>query len=305
MFGNFAAQAGVISTNKSGSPNFINPKLTWDFKDVLVMDFRPPGVQNLNDRPRINIWRSSDGNPDFNFLIYASGGKRILSPAPTGILIEPWGDRSTGSYEFPTVSISDNETVIAGIDLFTFPWATPIMIEPPLNQWVTGFSNIDELKYQYQFNVGETNPNFNIILDYKPNCKPVNIPVCQSNQFLAYIGRNFNDCPIFQCVNTNTFIERGSLYNSNTWVGGPGLAYGSWVFNSGLGSFRSISNPIQNGRQSIANPAFFMVGNSGSQISSHTGTFLFNTRLDKSGQFISLDANLVISIFVTSSFSSS
>lgn len=290
MFGNFAAQAGVIS-NSANSPNLITANLTWDFKDVIVMDFRPPGTQNLNDRPRINMWRSIDGNPDFNFLIYASGGKQLLSPAPTGILIEPWGDRRTGSYKFPIVSISDNQTILAGIDLFTFPWAEPIIIEPPLNQWITGLSNIDELQYQYKFKVGETNPQINIVLDYKSICKPINIPNCGLNQNLVYIGRNINNCPIFQCIDTNTFIEMGSLYNSNTWITGPGISFGNWFFNSGAGSSRNISNSTQNGRQSIGNQSFFIVGNTGNINNGHTGIFVLNSPMKSSGQFISLDVN--------------
>jgi len=111
MYGNFTAQAGIISSNIISSPNIIKSTLTWDFNNVLVMDFNPYGNQNINDRPRINVWRDVNGTPDFNYLIYASGGKNVLSPAPSGKLIQPWGDRDTGIYKFPDIGL-DNSLLI-------------------------------------------------------------------------------------------------------------------------------------------------------------------------------------------------
>jgi hypothetical protein len=116
MFGNFSAQAGVIANNLNFSPNLVTPKLIWDFNNVLVFDFLPFREGNLNDRPRINVWRDAGGEPDFNYLIYVSGGRDVLSPAPTGKLIQPWGDRRTGEYIFPTTSITYLKQKFSGIN---------------------------------------------------------------------------------------------------------------------------------------------------------------------------------------------
>lgn len=292
MFGNFSAQAGVIASIQSLSPNIITPTVNWNFNDVLVMDFNPPGVENVNDRPRINIWRDVDGVPDYNYLKYVSGGKTVLSPAPTGKLIQPWGDRNTGTVTFPTTSILQNQITV-GIDLFTHNFALPINISPPANQWIVNTTGVTgEIQYQYRFVVGPKNPVVNISLDYTQSCKPINIPNCPSNQVLVFVGTGaINGCPIFICEDPTLFIEQGSLYNNNTWINGPGIEFGTWNFNSGLNSIRNISNSNQHpGRQSIGNQSFFMVGPSGALSSSHIGLLSLNNKLS-SGQSLSIDAN--------------
>lgn len=292
MFVNYAAHAGVVASNASTSPNIITPTLTWDFNDVLVMDFNPPGVENINDRPRINIWRDVNGEPDFNYLKYISGGKDVLSPAPTGEIVQIWGDRRTGSITFPTTSIGENIT--AGIDLFTHPFATPVNITPPLNEWTVDSTSVSgEIKYQYIFKTGEKYPEVNIELDYDPSCLPINIPTCGSEDFIAYSGTGIGGCPIFGCVDSALFIgyESGSLYNNETWINGANSGgFGSWTFYSGGGSFRTISGSTQNGRSGIGSEAFYMVGNSGNIGIGHTGTFIFTNNFS-SGQSISVDVN--------------
>jgi hypothetical protein len=294
MFGNFTAQAGVIANNLNSSINVISPTVIWDFNNVLVMDYAPYGNENINDRPRINLWRNVNGLSDNNLLVYVSGGMDILSPAPTGNIISIWGDRRTGQVKFLPFSISSDGTdeISAGIDLFTHTFAKPINISPPINEWVIESGIIpNEIKYQYKFKTGETNPIINIELDYNSNCLPINIPSCQQNQSLAYLGTNPSNCPEFFCIDNFSSLERASLYNTNTWVTGSGLAgFGYWLFSSGSGSFRNISNSNQNGRLNIGNEAFFIVGNSGSQITAHQVNFILNEPL-KTGEALYTDVN--------------
>lgn len=208
MFGDYAAHAGIIANNAS-SPNVITPSLTWNFNDVLVMDFSPPGSQNINDRPRINIWRDIYGTPDFTYLKYASGGRYVLSPAPSGYILEPWGDRRTGSITFPTTSIGDG--IVVGVDLFTHPFATPVNLVPPLNQWtVDSVSVSGEIKYQYIFPTGNKFPQVNIELAYKPSCVPVTLPNCTIEEVTTYLGTGTNGCPIFGCAPPTTYDPTGN-----------------------------------------------------------------------------------------------
>jgi hypothetical protein len=209
MYGNFAAHAGVIANNASISPNVITPTLTWNFNDVLVMDFSPPGTQNLNDRPRINIWRDINGTPDLSYLKFISGGRDMLSPAPSGIIYQPWGDRRTGTITFPTTSI--DQGIIVGIDLFTHPFATPINLSPPLNEWIIDSTGVSgEIKYQYRFKTGVKFPQVNIELAYNPSCLPINIPSCNLEQIIAYSGTGVNGCPRFGCADPTTYDPTGN-----------------------------------------------------------------------------------------------
>ena len=296
MFGNFAAQAGVIASNLISSPNIIQPTLTWNFNDVIILDFSPPGLQNINDRPRINSWRGVNGDPDFSYLKYISGGKVMLSPSPTGMLIQPWGDRNTGSYKFSQTSIGGNK--VAGIDLFTHSFATPINLSPSLSQWSINTSSevTGEVQYQYVFKTGSKYPIVNIELDYKNNCKPVVIPNCDpSSQLLVFVGTGaVNGCPIFTCINRTsftTFVENGEMYNDTDWINGAGKGlFGTWSFISGTGSFRNTSNSNQLGRQSIGTDAFLIVGNTGTILTGHVANFDLFKLLD-SGSSLSFDVN--------------
>ena len=278
MFGNYAAQAGVIAGTAGSSPNIIQPSITWNFSGVIVLDFDPPGIENFNDRPRINIWRDVNGQPDFNYLRFVSGGKDLLSPSPTGnLIIEPWGNRNTGTITFPSTSIGNN--VLAGVDLFTHNFAPPVNLIPPISEWTIDNTSVTgEIKYQYRFKTGQKYPNVVIELDYLSNCKPVNIPSCNpSLNVLIFVGTGSNGCPIFSCRSRDSltsFIERGSLYNPQTsWQSGLGNAqFGVWNIVTGSGSFRNIqfaSNVSPAGRTSVGTSAFFLVGNSGSISTGH------------------------------------
>jgi hypothetical protein len=295
MFGNFTATAGVVASNFVNSPNIIEPTINWNFNDVFILDFNPPGVENINDRPRINSWRDNDGIPDFRYLQYLSGGQIMLSPAPVGTLIQPWGNRKTGSYKLSKLSIGGNR--LAGIDLFTHNFATPINLNPPIQEWSidNSLASSGELKYQYLFKTGNKYPVIDIEIDYKNNCKPVTIPTCNPDtQLLSYIGTGaLNGCPIFSCINKSVFttsLEVGDAYDID-WIDGPGKAlFGRWSFSSGFGTFRNTSNSNQFGRQSIGNDAFFIVGTTGSILSSHIANFDLTKQLN-TGSSLSFDVN--------------
>jgi hypothetical protein len=296
MFGNFAGQAGIIASNSISSPNIIEPSLTWNFSGVVVLDFLPPGLENFNDRPRINIWRDVNGQPDFDYLKFVSGGLNMLSPAPTGRLIQPWGNRNTGQITFPRTSIGEN--IIAGVDLFTHNFAPPVILSPPIQEWVIdNTSVVGEIKYQYRFKTGQKYPNINIELDYLNQCKPVNIPSCDPiKEVLIFIGTGTNGCPIFSCRDRETyatFSEAGVLYSpTTTWNNGTGRAnFGVWNIITGSGAFRSIpflSNNFPAGRPSIGNNVFFFVGNSGSISTGHRIDFNLIERMTKNSK-LSLD----------------
>jgi hypothetical protein len=293
MFGNFAAQAGILAWNEYSSPNIIQPNLSWNFNNVIVLDFIPPGIENLNDRPRINIWRDYLGNPDFNYLQYISGGFDVLSPSPTGTVRQPWGDRRTGTIIFPKTSILAN-TIIAGIDVFTHSFA-PVKtgtLSPPISEWTVNATGVPgEIQYQYRFIVGQKNPQINVELDYLLNCSPVNIPSCSINQSLVFIGTGNNGCPIFQCQDNPFSQEIGSFYLNTPWADGSRSGnFGTWFFTQGTNSARNISNSNQNNRTSIGVSAFFIRGGSGSVNNNHIANFNLDSPVG-SGEFLTIDTN--------------
>jgi hypothetical protein len=190
MFQNYSANAGIIL---GGGGNLIDSQLQWNFNNVIVLNYDPS--DNTNDRPRINFWRS-----DSNYLVYMSGGLNVLTPAPTGVITQPWGDRTSGTFNL-RMPISPEGGIEGGIDLFTHDFAPPSFLFPPLNSgWTMSTDpNVpNEIKYQYKFKRGEPNPNVIIILNYS-GCLPPFIPTCPSGQFLSYT--RINDCPTFSCYN--------------------------------------------------------------------------------------------------------
>ena len=314
MYGNLPIRAGTIASIINNSPNLIEPTIQWDFNNIVVFDF-PPTDGNFNDRPRINIWKGTESDPSLNTNKYISGGFQFLSPAPTGKLVQLWGNRLTGITEFPQLSIDPNQVtgqrIIAGVDVFipTFINVNSQTVFPPLNRWKVLSNPLvpGELQYQYQFVLGESYPKIRVDLDYNSNCKPVIFPTCGENQSIAFIGTNNFGCPIFTCVDNlidnDSVIEKGDLYiQDNGWLEGGDLiqgrgGFGDWVFSSGLNSYRDISRSNQNGREIISSDSsFFFLGSSGVTQSAHTGVFMLSKTGVKpdtllSGQSLSLDAN--------------
>jgi hypothetical protein len=150
MFGNFAAQAGVIAGRK-----FASVTIEWNFNDTLVFGFSP-FPSNINDRPRINTFRSDGTN-----LYYMSGGRYVFYPpfSPTGQIFEPWGDRRTGliNLNIPLVG-----NTYAGVDAF-IPSGINVIFEPALGTsgWQKIASIENEDQYQYILNIGN-NPKLKI-----------------------------------------------------------------------------------------------------------------------------------------------
>lgn len=154
MFGNYAAQAGVIA-----GKNFASVNIEWDFNNVLVLGF-DPFPSNINDRPRINTWRSDSTN-----LNYMSGGRYVFYPpfSPTGEIFEPWGDRNTGSSNF-NIPLAGN--TFAGVDAF-IPSGIAVTFEPPIgpNSWQKVATIPNEDQYQYVLKNG-ANPALRVLLNY-------------------------------------------------------------------------------------------------------------------------------------------
>lgn len=254
----------------TGSPN-----TSWQLNQQLIGD-------SEGDLFGASVSTSSEGN----ILLVSSVG-------------DDDGGVSAGAASLFSITPTPKFEIIAGLDLFTHPFSIPKNISPPLSLWTINANNVTgEIQYQYKFKVGETNPQIFVELDYNSNCTPGGIseytwpiPTCNETQSILYVGTGINGCPIFTCVdNPSFFTEIGSLYNSSNWISGPGKAgFGDWSFNSGNGSFRNISNSTQNGRQSIGDQSFFMVGSSGN-INSHTGNFLLYNNL-LSGESLSFNAN--------------
>lgn len=195
MFGNYSAEAGVIAQ----SSEIINAEIRWNFNDVLVLNFDP--LENFNDRPRINFWRSDSSLRDFRYLQFISGGKDVLYPAPTGKIIQQWGDRRTGIWKLDIPVSPPN--IFAGVDVFTHTWAKPSFLYPPFESgWTSGSDPLvpHEIKYQYQF--GNNKPsNIIVEIDADPLCAPVTLPPCSlPEEYIAYKGVNQVGCPIFDCV---------------------------------------------------------------------------------------------------------
>jgi hypothetical protein len=154
MFGNYAAQAGVIA-----GKNFASVNIEWDFNNVLVLGF-DPFPSNINDRPRINTWRSDSTN-----LNYMSGGRYVFYPpfSPTGQVFEPWGDRNTGS---ANINLPLAGNTFAGVDVF-IPSGVGVTFEPPMgpNSWQKVGTIPNEDQYQYVLKNG-TNPALRVLLNY-------------------------------------------------------------------------------------------------------------------------------------------
>lgn len=157
MFGNFAAQAGVIAGRKFASVN-----IEWDFSDVLVLGF-DPFPSNMNDRPRINTFRS-----DGTYLHYMSGGRYVFYPpfSPTGQIFEPWGDRRTGSFSLNIPLIGNT---YAGVDAF-IPSGVNVIFDPPIgvNSWQKVGTIENEDQYQYLLKIG-TNPTLKLLFNSQQN----------------------------------------------------------------------------------------------------------------------------------------
>jgi len=213
MFGNFAAQAGIIA----GKTQIINASLEWNFNNVLTLNFDP--LSNYNDRPRINFWRSDSSALDTRYLQFVSGGLDALYPSPTGKIIQQWGDRRTGKINLD-IPINPSQGLIAGIDLFTHTWAKPTFLYPPFEQgWTSGSDTgvPHEIKYQYQF--GDNKPSNVIVhIDSTPDCNPVTLPPCSlPEEYIVYEGVNQVGCPVFSCKYL-TQIETGSSSSSSVEV---------------------------------------------------------------------------------------
>lgn len=187
--------------------------------------------------------------------------------------------------------IGGNNSIIAGIDLFTHSFALPktATLMPPLNQWTIKSEVPGETQYQYKFNVGQTTPQINIELEYQQNCNVV-LPNCQFNEETVYLGNNISGCPVFECYQPFSPKEYGLLYNINTWSGAGLAGFGNWSFSSGSGSRRDISDSSQLDRESIGFLSFFTVGNTGSTNTTHTVNFDLTENIT-SGASLSLDAN--------------
>jgi hypothetical protein len=143
MFGNFTAQAGILASNDF-SPNIVQPILKWNFSGVLVFDFAPTLVGNINDRPRINIWRTVDNQPDSSYLKFISGGRDVLSPVPIGRVLQPWGDRRTGVLIFPQTSVGylkNIESIYSKYENFTLIGEPPVISPQTYIGFPGGFGN--------------------------------------------------------------------------------------------------------------------------------------------------------------------
>ena len=136
----------------------IDLSIAWDFGNNVVYDFFPYDG-NLNDRPRINLFRS-----DGNFIDYASGGFNFLKippnstpDDPNAFIYQKWENRNTGiklfklsNFEYESINPSETSNIYYGLDFFTTENLKPIYLNPPFeNGWTSGLSNINEIKYQY------------------------------------------------------------------------------------------------------------------------------------------------------------
>jgi hypothetical protein len=144
-------------------PNaFIEVSVQWDFGNQIVFDFFPH-ESNINDRPRINLFRS-----DGNYLDYISGGKTFLripqdgTPnSPGTFLYEKWGDRNTGKkiLKLPNLNVYNEDpasNLYYGLDVFTKNDYLPLSISPSFPiAWITDVSVINETKFTYILTGGE------------------------------------------------------------------------------------------------------------------------------------------------------
>lgn len=154
MFGNYAAHAGILA-----GKNFASVNIEWNFGNITVLGF-DPFPSNINDRPRINTFRSDGTN-----LNYMSGGRDVLYP-PTGsngAIYQPWGDRRTGSAKFNIPLIGNT---FAGVDLFIQNTGVSVNFIPPMGpgSWNKVNTIPGEDQYQYILKNG-TNPTLKISLD--------------------------------------------------------------------------------------------------------------------------------------------
>lgn len=243
----------------------------------------------INDKWTYDSYVISDKNSDrLGWDVAINKNSNVLMTSAIG------EDSASSINDIGSVLVFNRATatrkeIFAGIDVFTHSFARPVGINPPLKEWTIKNDVPGEVKYSYKFNLGEKTPAIFVKLDYKPTCKPVNIPNCLENQNLVYLGTDpFLGCPRFICEDPTS--ERGSLYTTSTWNSGPGVSnLGSWIFTSGTNTIRNISNSNQNGRTSIGDQAFFILGSSGI-LANHSGAFLLNTRL-LSGDSLSIDTN--------------
>jgi hypothetical protein len=116
--------------------------LSWNSGTTTITAYTP--LQNENDRPRINTFRT-----DGTYVIFASAGNQVYNPI-TNTFSTPWGNRSVASLD---IDIPLFGSLSAGIDFFTDNRLPVPVFTPTITQWLcAGTGNPNEVKYQYIIN---------------------------------------------------------------------------------------------------------------------------------------------------------
>ena len=132
-----------------GAKKNIEFNLSWNTGTTIISAYTP--IQNENDRPRINTWRSDATN--VTYLSAGSGNQWV--PATNSFQASPWGNRATGSQK---INISLYGSLSAGVDIFTDSFL-PAPTLSPATGWktITTFTPPVLGQVQYQYTVTREN----------------------------------------------------------------------------------------------------------------------------------------------------
>ena len=144
----FSYEQVFEGAERPDSELFYTLNISWDLTNVPISSFSTSQTSFINDRPRINTFRS-DGISEG--AVYLSAGYIYQNPTPQSVaaVAAPWGDRNKLTQQ---VIIPFKTGESAGIDFHTTDWMPTPYLDPSYSNWqLTDTANATEKKWQILF----------------------------------------------------------------------------------------------------------------------------------------------------------
>lgn len=142
----FNSQDNSLINNESGP--IIDFYISWNMGTTVITSYNvgEPVLDNNNDRPRINTFRS-----DSTFIKFMSAGFEVLCGSSK---FYPWGFRLSG---YEVFSIPVPGSLNAGVDFFTGTFLPAPNLTPSVGSWVQSTNPLvpGERKYQFTKSSGD------------------------------------------------------------------------------------------------------------------------------------------------------
>lgn len=135
----FNSQDSSLLNNEAGP--VIDFYISWNMGTTVITSYNvgEPVLDNNNDRPRINTYRT-----DGTYINFMSAGFEVLCGKSSFF---PWGDRLSG---FNVTSIPVPGGLNAGVDFFTSTSLAAPILAPSIGNWSQSIPNPGELLYKFQ-----------------------------------------------------------------------------------------------------------------------------------------------------------